>query len=257
MHQLKTQWTWIWQYICLKFKAYLSASGWFWIFSNFTPPHNDGSVIAEVSNQCDASLLWREIQSFIKGSYKVMDRGSGVGMETRMLPPCYPKHEPKGLRCFSSKIKLKVVFRWFGCLKAGVVISVLGWAMRLLYRKLNVDQHRCWALLTPSTNPNGIYLIGALPGHGRGAFESSYVCRSGEESFSRFWRSSAPAARQGVMQLRRMDEILAMANISVCLLWQCVKHPNWCRIVVYQWQLEDLQSFSSLRATPQGVELLR
>lgn len=105
-------------------------------------PRNDGSVIAEVSNQCDASLLWREIQSFIKGSYKVMDRGSGVGMETGIVPPCYPKHEPKGLRCFSSKKHLKVVLRWFGCLKVGVVISVLRWAMRLLYRKLNVDQHR-------------------------------------------------------------------------------------------------------------------
>lgn len=68
----------------------------FGFFPPLFSPHNGGSVIAKVSNQCDASLLWREIQSFIKGSYKVMDRGSGVGMETgvmRMLPPCYPKHE--------------------------------------------------------------------------------------------------------------------------------------------------------------------
>lgn len=159
VHQLKTQWTWIWQYICLR-HTYQHLDD-FRFFPTLFSPRNDGSVIAEVSNQCDASLLWREIQSFIKGSYKVMDRGSGdQGLEWKLglLPPCYPKHEPKepkGLRCFSSKIKLKVVLRWFGYLKVGVVISVLRWAMRFVIQKVecgstpNTDAGPC--LLHPPT----------------------------------------------------------------------------------------------------------
>lgn len=256
MHQLKTQWTWIWQYICLRHTSQHLDD--FVFFPALFSPHNDGSVLPRYQISATHPCCGGRFNPSSRAPTKwwTGDQGwNGNWGNATLLPQTWAKGA-KGLKCFSSKNKLKVVLRWFGYLKAGVVISVLGWAMRLLYRKLNVDQHRCWALLTPSTNPNEIYLTGALPGHGRGAFESSYVCRSGEESFSRFWRSSAPAARQGVMQLRRMDEILAMANISVCLLWQCFKHPNWCRIV-FQWQLEDLQSFSSLRATPQGLELLR
>lgn len=53
-----------------------------------------------------------------------------------------PQTWAKGAQVLLLQKQLKVVFRWFEYLKVGVVISVLRWAMRLLYRKLNVDQHR-------------------------------------------------------------------------------------------------------------------
>ena len=53
----------------------------------------------------------------------LQSHGPGIrgGMKTEIMPPCYPKHEPKVLL----QKKLKVVLRWFRYLKAGVVIFVL------------------------------------------------------------------------------------------------------------------------------------
>lgn len=72
-----------------------------------------------VSNQCDASLLWREIQSFIKGSYKVMDTEEGhlslpmYAEVAKKASPGFEDHRPQIYKAFQVYEQLRKEWNCF------------------------------------------------------------------------------------------------------------------------------------------------
>ena len=183
----------IYMYMFKTYNCILINISMIWIFSNSILPCNDGSVLPRYQISAMRRCCGGRSNPSSRAPTKSWtgDQGWNENWDNATL---LPQTWAKGAQVLLQK-KLKVVLRWFRYLKAGVVISVLRWAMCCDTLRWVCINANAGALLPPSTNPTEMYLTSALPGHGRGAFESSDVCRSGEESLSRFWRSSAPAAR--------------------------------------------------------------
>eukprot|EP00930_Biecheleria_cincta_P034765 TRINITY_DN23982_c0_g1_i1.p1 TRINITY_DN23982_c0_g1~~TRINITY_DN23982_c0_g1_i1.p1 ORF type:complete len:2410 (-),score=451.28 TRINITY_DN23982_c0_g1_i1:125-6652(-) len=73
----------------------------------------------KVPSGCDASLVWREIQTFIKGSYKVLDTEKGyleIGEYREMAKKCSPgfeEHRPQIYDAFETYEKLRKEWKCF------------------------------------------------------------------------------------------------------------------------------------------------